>query len=159
MAENLGRKAAQANIGEPRPTDMALERLHWALGAQEMVEAFSGLGFSTEDLATATGVEERTVRRWQFGATPPTRSAAAKALGNLRAISLWALQGGELSPEDFVEWCRDTSAGLWLDAEGHPVEHASPLQAISSGNPDSISNLAAAVRDQFPYPSLQSPQT
>lgn len=159
MAENLGRKASQGNIGEPRPTDAALERLHWALGAQEMVEAFSGLGFSNEDLAAATGVEVQAVRRWRFGGTPPTRSAAVKALGDLRAISLWALQGGELAPEDFVEWCRDTSAGLWLDAEGRPVEYASPLQAISSGNPDSISNLAAAVRDQFPYPSLQTPQT
>ena len=153
MTEKLGHGTTQGSTREPRPADTALEQLHWALGTQEMLEAFAGLGFTLDDLATATGVEERTVRRWQYGATPPIRSSAARALGDLRAISLWALKSGELPAEDFIEWCRDSSAGMWLNPEGHPVEHASPLQAISSGNPDSVANIAAAVRDHFPFPS------
>lgn len=141
------------NVSDSSITSAAVDKLRYAIALSEIVESFSDLGFTLEDIATATGVEVDHVDKWRLhNAFPLPGSAPAKALGELRALSLWALEDGQLHVSDFVEFCRDTSVGLWRDEKGNLGGYASPLQALSLGNPHNVENIANGMRCHFPVP-------
>jgi len=109
--------------------------LEHAQEPEELLRLLKHLGFTDEDLALATGMNARTVRRWKVGGPGTT---AATHLAELRNIVLLLRDAEVLTDRGIVFWTR------------HPnrlLEDYQPLAVLGAGGFRSVREAATCFSD------------
>lgn len=99
--------------------------------------AHSLLALTAEEIGTATGADERTVRRWWNNGSSPTRHR--RQLDDLRAIA-----------EILSMTMRDEAIGAWLRSRNRYLNYERPLGLLGKGEFDRVREAAAAYVDGAP---------
>ena len=95
------------------------------------------LALTAADIATATGADQRTVRRWWNGGASPTRYR--RQLDDLRAIA-----------EILSVTMREGAIGSWLRSRNRYLEYERPLEALGRGEFDQVREAAVAFVEGAP---------
>jgi hypothetical protein len=95
------------------------------------------LALTAEEIATATGADQRTVRRWWNNGSSPTRYR--RQLDDLRAIA-----------EILSETMREEAIGSWLRARNRYLRYERPLEALGRGEFEKVREAAFAYVDGVP---------
>lgn len=109
--------------------------LEHAQEPEELLRLLKHLGFTDEDIAQATGMNQRTVRRWKMAGPG---SAAATHLAELRNIVLLLREAEVLTDRGIVFWMR------------HPnrlLEDYQPLAVLGAGGFRSVREAASCFGD------------
>ena len=119
--------------------------LRVALEPRLIAELLGQFGLTDVDLATATGTNPRSVRRWK-AATEPARTTAER-LDDLRNVVLLMRDS---------EGMTDRAIVLWLRQRNRELEDHRPLEVLAHGLYSHVRNAALAFldRDQPPTPPL-----
>jgi len=93
--------------------------------------AHTVLALSAEEISTATGADQRTVRRWWHNGSSPTRYR--RQLDDLRAIA-----------EILSMTMRDEAIGSWLRSRNRYLDYERPLEALGRDEFDKVREAAFA---------------
>lgn len=89
------------------------------------------LALTAEEIATATGADQRSVRRWWNNGASPTRYR--RQLDDLRAIA-----------EILSQTMREEAIGSWLRARNRYLGYERPLESLGRGEFDKVREAAFA---------------
>ncbi|MGB7685472.1 MAG: hypothetical protein WBL45_06770 [Solirubrobacterales bacterium] len=117
------------------PVVKEIEQAHEPVQAARM--AHRVLSLTAEEIATATGADQRTVRRWWNDGSSPTRYG--RQLDDLRAIA-----------EILSQTMRQEAIGSWLRARNRYLGYERPLEALGRGEFDKVREAAFAYVDGIP---------
>lgn len=109
-----------------------IEQAHEPAEAARM--AHNVLALSAGEIATATGADQRTVRRWWHNGSSPTRYR--DRLDDLRAIA-----------EILSATLHEEAIGSWLRSRNRYLKYERPLEALGRGEFDKVREAAFAFVD------------
>jgi transcriptional regulator with XRE-family HTH domain len=89
------------------------------------------LALTADEIATATGADQRTVRRWWHKGSSPTQYR--HQLDDLRAIA-----------EILSVTLKEDAIGSWLRSRNRYLEYERPLDALGRGEFDAVRDAAFA---------------
>jgi transcriptional regulator with XRE-family HTH domain len=112
-----------------------IERAHDPVDAARMAHAL--LALSAEEIATATGADQRTVRRWWNGGSSPTRYR--RQLDDLRAVA-----------EILSATMREEAIGSWLRSRNRYLGYERPLEALGRDEFGKVREAATAFVEGAP---------
>ena len=92
------------------------------------------LALTADEIATATGADQRTVRRWWNDGSSPTRYR--RQLDDLRAIA-----------EILAQTMREQAIGSWLRTRNRYLGYERPLESLGRGEFDKVREAAFAYVD------------
>lgn len=90
------------------------EALRTAFEPAAIIEALDLVGVDRELVGTATGADDRTIRRWAQASSKP-RSAAWDVLDRIRIIALYMLQREAMPPKYIGPWLKARNLELGMD--------------------------------------------
>jgi hypothetical protein len=99
--------------------------------AQAARMAHDVLALTAEEIATATGADQRSVRRWWHNGSSPTRYRSQ--LDDLRAIA-----------EILSQTMHEQAIGSWLRSRNRYLGYDRPLEALGRGEFDKVKEAAFA---------------
>ena len=105
-----------------------------AIEADEIVAALRTYGLTQADVATATGVSDRSVRNWTHETTLRRRNE--ERLQAVRQIVL--LLSDSLSPR---------GVGQWFRAHNRSLDSRRPLDVLAEGDVEAVRRAAASFAD------------
>lgn len=105
-----------------------------AVEADEIVAALRAFGFTQADIATVTGVSERSVRNWANDV--PLRRRHEERLQSLRQIVL--LLDDSLTPR---------GVGQWFRAHNRSLGGRRPLDVLAAGDVEVVRRAAEAFAE------------
>jgi transcriptional regulator with XRE-family HTH domain len=113
----------------------ALREIEQALEPAEAARmAHHLLALTADEIATATGADQRTVRRWWNNGSSPTRYR--RQLDDLRAIA-----------EILSQTMRAQGIGSWLRTRNRYLGYERPLDALGRGEFEKVREAAFAYVD------------
>ena len=112
-----------------------IEQAHEPADAARL--AHTVLTLTASEIATATGADQRTVRRWWHNGSSPTRYR--RQLDDLRAIA-----------EILSTTMRDEAIGSWLRSRNRYLDYEHPLAALGRGEFERVREAAFAFVDGAP---------
>lgn len=89
------------------------------------------LALTADEIATATGADQRTVRRWWHNGSSPTQYR--RQLDDLRAIA-----------EILSVTLKEDAIGSWLRSRNRYLKYERPLEALGRGEFDEVREAAFA---------------
>jgi hypothetical protein len=99
--------------------------------------AHSVLALTADEIGTATGADERTVRRWWNDGSSPTRYR--RQLDDLRAIA-----------EILSTTMQDEAIGSWLRSRNRYLDYERPLELLGEAKFDEVREAATAYVEGAP---------
>jgi len=130
---------AQAASFDEQPTVAELLRRSALSDPASTVRLLVEIGLSDEDIATAVGVTERSVRRWRAGEgerAPLLRKW--RAVDDLRTIVLILAEDGSLPLEGIV---------YWLRARNRRLDDRRPLDVLCLGEFENVRDAVLSLID------------
>ncbi len=112
-----------------------LEQAHEPANAARL--AHTALALTADEIAIATGADQRTVRRWWHNGSSPTRYR--RQLDDLRAIA-----------EILSATMQEEAIGSWLRARNRYLDYERPLEALGRNEFDKVREAAFAFVDAAP---------
>lgn len=106
-----------------------IEQAYEPAAAAQM--AHKTLALTADEIATATGADQRTVRRWWRDGSSSTRYG--RQLDDLRAIA-----------EILAATMRKEAIGYWLRSRNRYLNYERPLEALGRGEFDQVREAAFA---------------